>query len=65
MINLKRFGSLQWFGVLLARVLRKDLIATHLGVNLYRDTAVGWKWLRWLWPLTGWWSDYRWIARRK
>ncbi len=21
--------------------------------------------LRWVWPLTGWWSDYRWIARRK
>ena len=20
--------------------------------------------LRWVWPLTGWWSDYRWIARR-
>lgn len=24
-----------------------------------------WKLLRWIWPLTGWWSDYRWIARRK
>jgi hypothetical protein len=21
-------------------------------------------WLRWVWPLTGWWSDYRWIAKR-
>lgn len=20
--------------------------------------------LRWVWPLTGWWSNYRWIARR-
>jgi len=20
---------------------------------------------RWIWPLTGWWTDYRWIARRK
>jgi hypothetical protein len=20
--------------------------------------------LRWVWPLTGWWSDFRWIARR-
>lgn len=19
---------------------------------------------RWIWPLTGWWSDFRWIARR-
>lgn len=24
----------------------------------------GWKLLRWVWPLTGWWSDFRWIARR-
>ena len=21
--------------------------------------------LRWIWPLTGWWSDYRYIARRR
>lgn len=20
--------------------------------------------LRWIWPMTGWWSEYRWIARR-
>lgn len=25
---------------------------------------VRWFLLRWVWPLTGWWSDYRWIARR-
>lgn len=27
----------------------------------------GWVLMRWLWPLTGWWSDYRWIsgARRR
>lgn len=24
-----------------------------------------WKIMRWVWPLTGWWSDYRWIARRR
>ena len=21
--------------------------------------------IRWVYPLTGWWSDYRWIARRR
>ena len=29
-----------------------------------RDGRVSWSLLRWVWPLTGWWSAYRWIARR-
>lgn len=32
--------------------------------NCPRDGAVSWSLLRWVWPLTGWWSPYRWIARR-
>jgi hypothetical protein len=24
---------------------------------------IRWTWLRWIWPLTGWWSDYRWIKK--
>lgn len=24
----------------------------------------GWSLRRWIWPLTGWWSPYRWISRR-
>lgn len=27
-----------------------------------RGTSVRWSLLRWIWPLTGWWSEYRWIA---
>ncbi len=27
-----------------------------------RGTPIRWMWLRWIWPLTGWWSPYRWIA---
>jgi hypothetical protein len=28
-----------------------------------RGARTRWTILRWVWPLTGWWSDYRWIAR--
>ena len=29
-----------------------------------RGTTIKWGFLRWVWPLTGWWSDFRWFARR-
>lgn len=29
-----------------------------------RGVPVSWSLLRWVWPLTGWWSRYRWIAGR-
>lgn len=34
-----------------------DRVALHL-------VTVGYRWIRWVWPLSGWWSGYRWIARR-
>lgn len=63
--SLLNFLVLQWFGVRLAAVVRKEFVGTHFGARLYRDHHEGWKLLRWVWPLTGWWSDYRWIARRR
>lgn len=76
-LGLLNFGVLQWFGVRLARVIERrpipgDLVGATLvkmgdiTVEQYRcrTVTVGWKVLRWIWPLTGWWSDYRWIARR-
>lgn len=67
MLGLLNFLVLQWFGVRLARVYRKQFVTMHIGLDvpLYRDMEpIGWRVLRWVWPLTGWWSDYRWIARR-
>lgn len=73
------FVVLQWFGVRLARVVafrqrvgaivnatlidRSVSIASQSQVG--ERVTVGWKLLRWVWPLTGWWNDYRWIARRR
>ena len=48
------FLLLQWFGVRLAAVLER------------RDgPVIGWMLLRWVFPLTGWWSDFRWIGRHR
>jgi hypothetical protein len=39
----------------------------ELGRATAKPTTHGriwWRARRWIWPLTGWWSDYRWISRR-
>jgi hypothetical protein len=61
--RLLNFLVLQWFGVRLARWYVKvpDVTVSEFGRLLERTL------MRWIWPLTGWWSDYRWIsgARRR
>ena len=77
-LGILNFVVLQWFGVRLARVMAieqtdrrvvsVDIVAGGISVGGTaregRRVQVGWKLLRWIVPLTGWWSDYRWIARR-
>jgi hypothetical protein len=58
-LGLLNFLVLQWFGVRLARIS----VGRPDGRGGVRSTTVGHRWMRWIWPLTGWWSDYRWIAR--
>lgn len=60
-LGLLNFVVLQWFGVRLARVRQRILVGDH--PSCFRH--VRWTLLRWVWPLTGWWSDYRWVARRR
>lgn len=69
------FFVLQWFGVRLARVVdrptprevadlaRRPFDDRILEFMRHGRITVGWKWLRWIWPLTGWWSEFRWIRR--
>jgi hypothetical protein len=69
-LGVLNFVVLQWFGVRLARVMElrmfaaEDIAANEVGWIEMRPVTVGWRVMRWLWPLTGWWSDYRWIAKR-
>lgn len=74
LLGLVNFLVLQWFGVRLARVVEKRAVwarAVKAGELVtaadieHRTVTVGWELLRWIWPLTGWWSDFRWIARRR
>lgn len=67
-LGLLNFLVLQWFGVRLARIRHGPFRFSSTGLRLFDDRDYwiddGYKLLRWIWPLTGWWSDYRWIARR-
>ena len=73
------FLVLQWFGVRLARVMATEGLDHRItnafvvpggGISVSgtarpgREVQIGWTVLRWVWPLTGWWGDYRYIARR-
>lgn len=75
-LGLFNFVVLQWFGVRLARIIeRRPIPGDLVGALLFewgditeeqyksREVTVGWAVLRWIWPLTGWWSPFRWIAR--
>lgn len=69
-LGLLNFCVLQWFGVRLARVTQR--VPPGMWWNyLSIDEREAWvrghtrhKLLRWIWPLTGWWTSYRYIARR-
>jgi hypothetical protein len=77
-LGLLNFCVLQWFGVRLARRFRVeqyDVRSTYLtmvpgggfslgGSAKTRRVPDGYTLQRWSWPLTGWWTDFRWIARR-
>jgi hypothetical protein len=77
-LGLLNFLVLQWFGVRLAkawRIEQYDLRLDHVSLMpngsfapgmtcKTRRVRDGWRLLRWVVPLTGWWSNFRWIARR-
>ena len=75
-IGILNFIVLQWFGVRLHRAedhgrvwvlarrsLRSGEMITTDDIDLTSARPVyAWSLLRWVWPLTGWLSDHRWIG---
>jgi hypothetical protein len=78
-LGLLNFIVLQWFGVRLQASFDPDEAGFDRATKTWRvrpgrwwskyappaGACVSWDLLRWVWPLTGWWSDYRWISRRR
>jgi hypothetical protein len=63
LLGLLNWCVLQWFGV---RLQRHEQVDDEPCPKCFALTTRRWYTLkRWVWPLTGWWSDYRWIARRR
>lgn len=69
-LGVLNFLVLQWVGVRAAPSIDPATAARGPSSRWWssnapaRPTPVQWHVLRWVWPLTGWWSPYRWIARR-
>lgn len=64
-LGLLNFLVLQWFGVRMARTTCPNCVRITVHVWAYRcPHHRRLTLLRWIVPLTGWWSDYWWIARR-
>jgi hypothetical protein len=49
-LGVLNFFVIQWTGLRLARCVQPS-------------GKVKWRVLRWVWPLTGWWGEYKWIHR--
>jgi hypothetical protein len=76
-LEMLNFLLLQWLGVRVARSIEwTESDGTQVAVRGNDEQSVGqladilaerrprtrWFVLRWVWPLTGWWSEYRWIV---
>lgn len=65
-LGVLNFLVLQWFGVRLqAEFSREEWLKGPRGRWWANDAPthgpIAWSLLRWIWPLTGWWSRYRYI----
>jgi len=76
-LGLLNFIVMQWFGVRLeATITTIDLVDVITGEtfsshargrwwsrNAPREGIATWRLIHWIWPLTGWWSTYRYMGR--
>ena len=68
-LGMLNFVVLQWFFVRLVATVEGPSIAELAAAprgrwwsSDYPDGRVTWGWCRWVWPMTGWWSRFRWIG---
>lgn len=62
------FLVLQWFGVRLQAEFDREAWLVGPRGRWWADDAptagpIAWSLLRWVWPFTGWWSQYRYVHR--
>ena len=62
--RLINFVLLQWIGLRLSRRMRFHPPGAFDRNEPCELVQTGWRIERWIWPLSGWWFGYRWIARR-
>ncbi len=69
-LGLLNFLILQWFFIRLSRAVYFDVESTTKDAGTVSLTLVssskrvGWRWMVGVVPLTGWWSDYRFVRGR-
>jgi len=56
--------AMTWLGLLNSVILQWFFVRLAKIVDTETKVIVGWDLLRWIVPLTGWWSDYRYVGRR-
>lgn len=71
-LGLLNFLVLQWFGVRLRPFHDYALIPKGAKGGRWwawyappKGVPVMWHLVRWIWPLTGWWSPHRWIRMHR
>ena len=70
LLGLLNFILLQWFFIRLGRIVEINEIdidyvtVNGVGGNV-RQKTVGYKILKWIVPLTGWWSDYIFVKKKR
>lgn len=66
LLGILNFAVLQWFGVRLQVTFDHAVVSGERGRWWDREipvhTKVRFSLLRWVWPLTGWWGQYRFIT---
>lgn len=54
-----------WLGYLNFLVLQWGFVRLARIVDSQTRRTIGWRWIGPVWPLTGWWNDYRFLGKAR